>query len=146
MSYQPTNWKDRVVQNARTYKMQENDDGTVTLIPAPGEVTEAGTPVDAARMNKIEQGIADTSEELEVHVDSSSVHGANPNAVANRIIIRDGAGRASIADPVAEDGITNKRFVESQVAQAETSAKNYADQQAEAAERNAKRASVNRIA
>lgn len=54
MSYTKTVWKDRVVENALTYNIQENTDGTVTLIPAPGAITEEGTPVNAENMNKIE--------------------------------------------------------------------------------------------
>lgn len=59
MSYQPTDWKDRAIERPRTYTLQENADGTVTLVPVTGEVYEEGTPVIAAHMNKIEQGIAD---------------------------------------------------------------------------------------
>lgn len=54
MSYIKTEWKDRVVDNARTYTVQNNSDGTITLIPAPGTITEEGTPVNAVNMNKIE--------------------------------------------------------------------------------------------
>lgn len=58
MSYTKTEWKDRVVENARTYTVQNNTGGTITLIPAPGTVTEEGTPVNAANMNKIESELA----------------------------------------------------------------------------------------
>jgi hypothetical protein len=58
MGYPVTEWKDRTVENPRTYTMLDNGDGTYTLIPAPGTVYEEGTPVSAALMNKIEQGIA----------------------------------------------------------------------------------------
>ncbi len=37
--------------------MQENDDGTITLIPAPGVVVQEGTPVNAANLNNLEQGL-----------------------------------------------------------------------------------------
>lgn len=56
MSYTPTEWKDRVVEKPRTFNMQNNPDGTVTLTPAPGTVVQEGTPVNAANLNKIEQG------------------------------------------------------------------------------------------
>lgn len=58
MAYTKTNWKDRAVERPRTYRMQNNPDGTVTLIPMPGTVYEPGTPVNAPNLNKIEQGIA----------------------------------------------------------------------------------------
>lgn len=57
MAYQKQTWTDRNVETPRTYTMVENQDGTVTLIPAPGTVTAEGTPVSAARMNHIEDGI-----------------------------------------------------------------------------------------
>lgn len=56
MGYTPTEWKDRVVEKPRTFNMQQNPDGTITLIPAPGTVVQEGTPVNAANLNKIEQG------------------------------------------------------------------------------------------
>ena len=57
MAYEPVNWKNRVVERPRTYHIQNNPDGTVTLIPAPGQVYEEGTPVDALHLNKMEQGL-----------------------------------------------------------------------------------------
>lgn len=59
MAYQKTVWKDQNVENPRTYVERDNGDGTVTLLDAFGTVTELGTPVNAANMNKIENGIAD---------------------------------------------------------------------------------------
>lgn len=63
MAYTKTNWKDRAVERPRTYRMQNNPDGTVTLIPMPGTVYEPGTPVNAPNLNKIEQGIVDATVE-----------------------------------------------------------------------------------
>lgn len=54
MAYNKTNWKDRVIQRPNTFRLQNNTDGTVTLIPVPGTVTEQGTPVNASNLNKIE--------------------------------------------------------------------------------------------
>ena len=54
----PRTWVDRVVEKPRTFTMQNNADGTVTLIPAPGAVTQAGTPVNAANLNGIESELA----------------------------------------------------------------------------------------
>lgn len=59
MAYQKTVWKDQDVENPRTYIERDNGNGTVTLLDAFGTVTELGTPVNAANMNKIENGIAD---------------------------------------------------------------------------------------
>lgn len=66
MAYQKTVWKDQDVENPRTYVMRDNGDDTVTLLDAFGTVTELGTPVNAANMNKIENGIAD----LETYVNT----------------------------------------------------------------------------
>lgn len=64
MAYTKTEWKDRTVENARTFTMTENDDGTVTLNEAPGEVYEEGTPLNAENMNHIEEGIEQLSSDL----------------------------------------------------------------------------------
>lgn len=58
MAYEKQIWEDRVVQNPMTYNMQTNDDGTITLIPAPGTVTKEGNLITAERMNHMEDGIA----------------------------------------------------------------------------------------
>lgn len=58
MAYSKTTWKNRVVQNPQTYLQQQNADGTVTLIPKEGTITEPGTPVNAVNMNNIENGIS----------------------------------------------------------------------------------------
>ena len=60
MTYEPIGFKDRVVERPRTYFLQENPDGSFTLIPAPGEVYEEGTPLNAANLNKLEQGLVDS--------------------------------------------------------------------------------------
>ena len=64
MAYQKTEWKDRKVQNPRTYSVRDNEDGTITLLEVPGEITEAGTPVNAENMNNIENGIATNETEI----------------------------------------------------------------------------------
>lgn len=58
MAYIPNEWKDQVVQRPKTYQMNNNDDGSVTLVDSFGLVTELGTPVNQDYMNHIEQGIA----------------------------------------------------------------------------------------
>jgi hypothetical protein len=54
MAYPKTTWKDRVVQKPLTYTLQNNGDGTTTLIPAEGTIVEPGTAITAAIMNKLE--------------------------------------------------------------------------------------------
>lgn len=59
MAYEPTVWRNREVENPRTYTLQNNVDGTVTLNPAEGTIIENGTPIVAENMNKIESQIKD---------------------------------------------------------------------------------------
>ena len=40
-----------------TYTQTNNADGTVNLNPAPGTVSEEGTPVSATNLNTIEEGL-----------------------------------------------------------------------------------------
>lgn len=54
MPYTKTDWKDRVVEKPLTFTMQDNGDGTVTLIPAEGTIVDPGTPITATALNKIE--------------------------------------------------------------------------------------------
>lgn len=69
MAYEPTVWKNRVVERPLTFNMVNNPDGTVTLVPAPGVIVESGTPVNAVNLNKLEQG-------LKTHeADNTSTHG-----------------------------------------------------------------------
>lgn len=58
MAYVPTVWENREVERPRTYIMTENADGTVTLTPSEGQVFAAGTPLDAANLNKLETQVA----------------------------------------------------------------------------------------
>lgn len=65
MTYSTTDWKDRIVQKPLTYTLQNNGDGTTTLIPAPGTITQQGTPVNSTNLNKIETGIKEAHEKIE---------------------------------------------------------------------------------
>lgn len=64
MAYEKTLWKDRVVEKPNTYRTVENPDGTITLYPITGQVIEKGTPISAANLNKIENGIVEIYEHL----------------------------------------------------------------------------------
>jgi len=52
-------WQDRIVEKPRTFSVQNNADGTITLVPAPGTIVQAGTPVNATNLNGIETDLAD---------------------------------------------------------------------------------------
>lgn len=58
MAYEKQLWNDRQVEKPLTFTMTNNDDGTVTLTPAPGKVTNEGDPMSAERLNHMEDGIA----------------------------------------------------------------------------------------
>ena len=78
MAYIKTTWKDRLVERPNTFEVQENPDGTITLIPTPGTVTQAGTPVNATNLNKIEDGIVTLENNVTTHLAedvSDDVHG-----------------------------------------------------------------------
>lgn len=62
LEYKPTVWKNRVVKRPRTYVQTNNADGSVTLVPAPGEIQEAGTPLNEDNLNHMEQGIANCTD------------------------------------------------------------------------------------
>ena len=57
MAYVKQVWTDRQVEKPLTFNSTTNADGTITLSPAPGKITQAGTLVTADRMNHIENGI-----------------------------------------------------------------------------------------
>lgn len=59
MSYTTTQWTDRIVEHPRRYTKSAEAGASVTLTPDPGTVTQTGTPVNAAQLNRIEQGIFD---------------------------------------------------------------------------------------
>ena len=46
-------FKDRIVEFPNRYSLTDNGDGTYTLTPFPGEITEEGTPVNAGNQNEI---------------------------------------------------------------------------------------------
>lgn len=64
MTYDPTIWKDRITEKPNTFKMQENVDGTVTLVPVPGQIMQQGTPVNAKNLNKIENRLVDITSQF----------------------------------------------------------------------------------
>lgn len=59
MTYEKTDWVDRMVEKPNTFIVTQNSDGTITLTPAPGQVIERGTPINAVNLNKIENKLFD---------------------------------------------------------------------------------------
>lgn len=57
MFYEKQTWEDREVTYPMRFTKQENSDGTITLTPSPGSISNEGTNITAKRMNHIENGI-----------------------------------------------------------------------------------------
>lgn len=83
MAYTKRTWEDRAVQHPRRYEKFEDADGKLTLIPEPGAVYKAGTPLNAANMNAIEQGIADAHETADAALPRTGGEMENNNLVVN---------------------------------------------------------------
>ena len=81
MAYEKTIWKNREVERPRTYILQDNGDGTHTLVPAEGAIIEPGTPITAQVMQNIEDGIEALDNTLKSHLAETAtddVHGLRP--------------------------------------------------------------------
>lgn len=64
MDYTRQIWKDHIVEKPRTYTQTVNSDGSITLAPAPGEIIQQGTPINAEHLNHIEDGVAEMNERV----------------------------------------------------------------------------------
>lgn len=115
MAYTKTEWKDQVVENPRTYSMRDNGDDTVTLLDAFGTVTELGTPVNAANMNHIEDGIA--AVEALANTKQAPITGGattitSSNLTANRALVSNSSGKVGVSAVTSTelgylDGVTS---------------------------------------
>lgn len=56
--YKKTIWHDQQVERPKTYEFVQNSDGSYKCLDSFGEVVNLGTPLNAANLNKIEEGIA----------------------------------------------------------------------------------------
>ncbi|MBU5439509.1 hypothetical protein KQI42_15950 [Tissierella sp. MSJ-40] len=72
MAYIKTVWKNREVERPRTFTKVDNADGTITLVPSEGKIIEQGTPIIAANMNNIENGIEEAITKAEQAFQSAS--------------------------------------------------------------------------
>lgn len=73
MPYQAQTWKNRLVDKPGTYSVTNNPDGTITLTPVFKVL--GGTPLDAANMQRMDDGIA----EAHAHIaDTNNPHGMTP--------------------------------------------------------------------
>lgn len=97
MAYTKTLWKNRLVEKPRTFRFQQNADGTVTLNAEEGQIIEPGTPVNAANLNKIE----DTLEAHESQLGDMMKQLENYNSYASS---KDANGIYTVIDYKRADG------------------------------------------
>ena len=77
MAYKKTVWKNRLVEKPKTFNLQQNADGSVTLVPKEGQIIEHGTPVNAGNLNNIEEGIATLESQMgeyTAHKNNKEIH------------------------------------------------------------------------
>lgn len=93
-------WIDRIVQFPKRFYLQNNNDGTVTLLDASGTVAEAGTPVTAGHLNAMRSAI------LQAAPVSAVMHFASATAPDGWLLCDGSAvSRATYADLFAAIGI-----------------------------------------
>ncbi len=66
MAHKRTDWLDHVVEHPHTYTETVNQDQTITLAAAPGEIIQQGTSLSATNLNSMEDGIGDVAVSLDV--------------------------------------------------------------------------------
>lgn len=98
MAYEKTEWKDRKVENPRTFSVRDNEDGTITLLEVPGEITEVGTPVNAENMNKIENGIVQNESDISKRKLIAYDAARNPGSLSGSytVVLQDNDERVSL--------------------------------------------------
>lgn len=65
MTYTKTPWVDNVVEYPNRYVQTAGAAGTIVLTKSEGNVVQAGTPLSASNLNKIEQGVADAHAQMD---------------------------------------------------------------------------------
>lgn len=100
MAYTKTDWIDRVVEKPNTFMITENPDGSITLTPAPGQVIERGTPINASNLNKIEDELKRISDN---YLDRSDGGEINGNVTLNGQLFIKGWGKMLIFSTGEDD-------------------------------------------
>ena len=103
MAYKKTVWKNSVFEKPRTFRKQDNADGSFTLVPAFGKVIESGTKVDAETMNNIENGIESLEKKFD-NMDGIKVKAKNVELNTGENL------ESEIGKKVDKEDYTNKDF------------------------------------
>lgn len=79
VSYTRINFLDRVVQHSKAYIETENADETIDHTPAPGEIYQQGTKLNANIMNILDKGIDDCAKAINEmgELDNAPTSGSN---------------------------------------------------------------------
>lgn len=67
--YTKVGWKDHIVEKPYNFKEQKNQDGTITLVPAEGEILQQGTPVNARTLGHMDDGILYVTQQVNLNAD-----------------------------------------------------------------------------
>lgn len=86
MAYIPTEWEDRIVERPLTFTMITNEDGSVTLIPAEGDIISEGTAFTASRLNNIEVGVGNAFEKAGGKIDGVVAFGDDIILSSNGVV------------------------------------------------------------
>ena len=101
-------WKDRRVERENTYKVLNNKDGTITLMPVTGEIYEPGTPLNALNLNKINSQLSEKT--IEINAIKRNVQDVNSN-LTNKI--NEVAEKGTTVEVLEE---TTKKEIDRQIA------------------------------
>jgi hypothetical protein len=86
---------------------------TYDVTQAPGIVTQAGTPLNAANLNTLETGLQTAASTMDTHIAlQTTVHGSTSAATASKLVHRDANGRAQFVDPSANQDAATKIYVD----------------------------------
>lgn len=101
-------WQDRLVEKPRTFTIQNNPDGTITLIPAPGDIIQEGTPVNAAGLNGIEADLLLVND-ISGTVQTPTYTGEDITKIEHKLILDDSVVRTDEFNFSVDNQITEIR-------------------------------------
>lgn len=110
-------FKDRRIERENTYKMLQNKDGTVTLIPTPGQIYEPGTALNAQNLNanfkEIDAQLETIVQNMLVSKYGAKLDGVTDDSLAFLNCIKENGivyipqGNLYIAEPIVIEGLKN---------------------------------------